>query len=573
MKQLRLFRKIQSKFAHALGINQDRKKQLSIELSEAATLKDFVYWLQIFFSAGIATLGLVLNSPAVIIGAMLISPLMGPILSAGLALATGDLILGIRAVLNITLSSLAAIAFAVFLVALLPFKEMTAEISARTAPNTLDLFVALFSGAIGSIATCREEKGIVTSIPGVAIAVALMPPLCVTGYGIGLALSFNFTQGIDTALGGGLLFLTNLFAITFMAMLAFLLLRIDTANVRKALEEWRLTDSENVFVDRIIQTIPALENARILRNVPFRVLMILIPLLVIIIPLSSSFSKLKNEITQQQSENQTKQIALGIWKERYEKSTEGAARSFVDSISISEINGKVGVTLRIFDNDAYSEAEKKEYVRLLASALNMAPVSIDFQLIEIPTSARARSTFEETPREVSIAEIQANFVQKGNSALANLPFPSNAKLINYDFITSRNGKLILRGWYLSANEMSIDAKDLIAQSVRQSLKVPSAETELVFVSSVSSPLSFNGNGSQLSNTDALEVAAKFMTALEKLRLNVSLKKINGNGQEILEKRKTAILDFLSTRWKISAERISFTEGEDESRFYLSSAES
>ena len=56
---------------------------------------------------------------------------------------------------------------------------------ARTAPNTLDLVIALFSGAIGSVATCKEVKGVVTSIPGVAIAVALMPPLCVVGYGIG----------------------------------------------------------------------------------------------------------------------------------------------------------------------------------------------------------------------------------------------------------------------------------------------------------------------------------------------------------------------------------------------------
>ena len=137
------------------------------------------------FSAGIATLGLALNSPAVIIGAMLISPLMGPILASGLALATGDFVLGTRAVVNLALSCLAAIAFAVLLVALLPFKEVTAEIAARTQPNTLDLVIALFSGAVGSIAVCKEVKGVVTSIPGVAIAVALMPPLCVVGYGIG----------------------------------------------------------------------------------------------------------------------------------------------------------------------------------------------------------------------------------------------------------------------------------------------------------------------------------------------------------------------------------------------------
>jgi uncharacterized hydrophobic protein (TIGR00271 family) len=196
-------------FADHLGVDQERKELLYVDLSSAPTLRDATHWLQILFAAGIAILGLVLNSPAVIIGAMLISPLMGPILSAGLALATGDVILGIRSVINLALSCLGAIIFAVLLVGLLPFKEMTAEIEARTQPTTLDLVVALFSGAIGSIATCRQVKGVVTSIPGVAIAVALMPPLCVVGYGVGYAFSVNGSDGMAIARGGGLLFLTN----------------------------------------------------------------------------------------------------------------------------------------------------------------------------------------------------------------------------------------------------------------------------------------------------------------------------------------------------------------------------
>ncbi|MEP6703961.1 MAG: DUF389 domain-containing protein, partial [Acidobacteriota bacterium] len=215
-------------FARAVGVSDERKSALFIDLSRAATLKDIVYWLQIFFSAGIATLGLVLNSPAVIIGAMLISPLMNPILASGLALATGEIVLGLRAFFNLFLSCLAAIGFAVFLVIILPFREMTTEIAARMQPNVLDLIIALFSGAVGSVAICRDLKGVVTSIPGVAIAVALMPPLCVVGYGIGLMLSFDTVTGWRIASGGGLLFLTNLVAITLMATIVFLALRIDT---------------------------------------------------------------------------------------------------------------------------------------------------------------------------------------------------------------------------------------------------------------------------------------------------------------------------------------------------------
>lgn len=147
-------------FANRLGVGRERKEHIYIDLSKSATLFDPAYWLQIIFAAGIATLGLILNSPAVIIGAMLISPLMGPILAAGLALASGDIILGLRAVANLAMSCVVAALFAILLVTLLPFKEMTNEIAARTQPNTLDLVVALFSGAIGSIATCKEVKGL-----------------------------------------------------------------------------------------------------------------------------------------------------------------------------------------------------------------------------------------------------------------------------------------------------------------------------------------------------------------------------------------------------------------------------
>ena len=86
--------RLRDRFANSLGVRPERKEEIYIDISKSATLLDPAYWLQILFAAGIATLGLILNSPAVIIGAMLISPLMGPILAAGLSLAAGDVILG-----------------------------------------------------------------------------------------------------------------------------------------------------------------------------------------------------------------------------------------------------------------------------------------------------------------------------------------------------------------------------------------------------------------------------------------------------------------------------------------------
>src|SRR5438046_852123 len=114
-----------------LGITPESRVSVYSRVSEASG-PTLMYWLELLFSAGIATLGLVLNSPAVVIGAMLISPLMGPIIAAGLSLAAGDLYLGLKSALSLLASIAVAISFSAALVWLLPFHSPTAEILART---------------------------------------------------------------------------------------------------------------------------------------------------------------------------------------------------------------------------------------------------------------------------------------------------------------------------------------------------------------------------------------------------------------------------------------------------------
>src|SRR5581483_8027583 len=160
--------------------------------------------------------------------AMLISPLMGPIMAAGLSLAAGDLYLGIKAVINLLVSIAVSIAFSGFLAWLLPFHSATPEILARTNPNLLDLGIALLSGLAGSVVVCRGANDGATALPGVAIAVALMPPLCTMGFGLGSALNLQIMGG------AGLLFLTNLVAIVASAFLVFLLVGMSTPEVHEA---------------------------------------------------------------------------------------------------------------------------------------------------------------------------------------------------------------------------------------------------------------------------------------------------------------------------------------------------
>lgn len=136
----------------------------------------------------IASVGLNVNSTAVIIGAMLISPLMGPIVGAGFALGTYDFNLLRKSIKNLLIATAVSLVVSSFYFYLSPFKDVQSEILSRTAPNIYDVLIAFFGGLVGAIATTRVEKG--NPIPGVAIATALMPPLCTAGYGLA---TFNFS--------------------------------------------------------------------------------------------------------------------------------------------------------------------------------------------------------------------------------------------------------------------------------------------------------------------------------------------------------------------------------------------
>lgn len=138
-------------------------------------------WVLIF-AIFIASLGLNVNSTAVIIGAMLISPLMGPIMGIGMGLAINDFEFLQKAIRNYLFAAAVGLATSTLYFVVTPLNEAHSELLARTSPNFYDVLIAFFGGLAGIIATSSKLKGNV--IPGVAIATALMPPLCTGGYGL-----------------------------------------------------------------------------------------------------------------------------------------------------------------------------------------------------------------------------------------------------------------------------------------------------------------------------------------------------------------------------------------------------
>lgn len=206
---------------------------------------DAVYFAMLIFACLIALMGLLLNSPAVIIGAMLISPLMGPILACGLALTTAEWSLGKKAVRNLALSIGEVVLIATVATHLSPLRETTPEILARTNPNLMDLLIAFFSGLAGTVALASRRTAF-TILPGVAIATAVMPPLATVGYGIG-------TRQWTVAGGAFMLFFTNFTAIVLSASLVFLLVGFRPQAERlgeshRLLIRWRIAIAAGVLV-------------------------------------------------------------------------------------------------------------------------------------------------------------------------------------------------------------------------------------------------------------------------------------------------------------------------------------
>lgn len=188
---------------------------------ETSSSPGFDYFLMVVLSCSIATFGLITDSPAVIIGAMLVAPLMSPILGISLATVGGKDVMfrkaGVALIEGVILALLLSILWG-WIARILPFGylvQLPHEVLIRTRPNPLDLWIALAGGAAAAYALAQPRLS--ATLPGVAIATALMPPVCTVGIGISMGNS-------SVILGASLLFITNLVTISFAGILVFLAL-------------------------------------------------------------------------------------------------------------------------------------------------------------------------------------------------------------------------------------------------------------------------------------------------------------------------------------------------------------
>ncbi len=226
------------------NLNEDRanERETIEEIKRGVPFRGANLWILIF-AIMVCSIGLDVNSTAVVIGAMLISPLMGPIMGIGLGVGINDLQLIVRALKNLGIAVIISVLTSALYFWISPLDQAQSELLARTQPTLWDVLIALFGGLAGIVAGSRREKS--NAIPGVAIATALMPPLCTAGFGLATGTWHFF-------FGAFYLFFINS---VFISLATFLIVRFLRFHPKEFLDPKRETKVKRYITVFVILTI------------------------------------------------------------------------------------------------------------------------------------------------------------------------------------------------------------------------------------------------------------------------------------------------------------------------------
>lgn len=427
------------------------------QIFAASEIGNLTYWLEIFFAAGIATFGLVESSPAVIIGAMLVSPLMGPIMGTGLALAVGDLYLGIKAVLNLVASSAVSIGFSALLVWILPFHSATSEILSRTKPNLLDMGIALLSGLAGSVVVSRGSGDGVTALPGVAIAVALMPPLCTMGFGLGSGANLEIMDG------AGLLFLTNIVAIIASAFLVFSLVGLNTSEVQAVMLASRKED----FLSHVFSHGPLKRMLSTGGRPRWRILMIVLLLAAIAVPLRRALLEVTGEtLTRGAVQGELKRLA---------------SPDILVSQQVSVL--KDSIVIRLISTAPIPEAKvaqaRKDLMRRTGKDVQITVEAVASKRELASVMERLARPAPIIAKEKTIGELQKDLVDRVRPALQDIWPSADAPIHDFAVALGDPAGISINVTYDAAQDLGNVPLKMVEHNLQTSLGIPTLKLTAV----------------------------------------------------------------------------------------------
>jgi uncharacterized hydrophobic protein (TIGR00271 family) len=456
-----------------LGVEDWDRPAIFQESANTATDNRLPYWAVLTLSGAIATLGLALDSAAVVIGAMLVAPLLAPVVGLALSLAIGDGRLAVQTGAIVLGSTLVVILVGAALTYALPFHTITLEISARTRPTTLDLVIAVFSGLVGAVVTVARRSRLSAAIPGVAIAVALIPPLAVAGFGIGVG------RG-ELIRGSLLLYGANLAGIVLSGMAVFLLVGMHRPEVLDTAGTWHReaqTHGIAAWADRIRWV----RSLGVFRSVWARVGLVFSFAMLLGFPLSETLAQITRET-------------------RVERAVREAEREVFDEPGRASVlgrqvvigGGRTQVYLRVATTEWFGDEERDEFERL-ATARAGEPVRLSLeqlpargddvtQLVDLlPGHAPRPVRPPPPPTATRLPDLLATVRERLDQVVEVLAVPAGVDVIETELTVHRAGREVARITYSASEPMVPQAEEMLRVQLRRAMDIPELEVELRFV--------------------------------------------------------------------------------------------
>ena len=397
-----------------------------------------------------------------------------------------------------------------------------------------------------------------------------MPPLCVVGYGLGLGLSLDPVAGLQIARGGGLLFLTNLTAITFTAMIVFLAVHIDTLPLQSQISQWHHQDPESHWIPKVLDRLPVSNTLQVIGSLPSRFMVILIPVLLLFIPLNQAFGRLQQEVIAKDQENQINQVATQLWRQDFADFESEEPRSYLSTLSSQEQDGQLTLRLAVFTRKIYSAEEQYVYRQQVASRLGRSVESVRLQLTQIPTVSSVtqlieqdRQLLQQPPPSPSppptIAETQDTFIERVELVVRPIELPDPAQSLGYQMTTGSDGSSQLKLLYLSPREIDRDAQSLLIADIANRLNLANLKVVLERVPTEPGVLTFDldQRTPQPASLGVLERIGSLLQQQPNLQLDLFATSEALEPSDIAQTRVQTIRTLLQTQWAIPAERVRF----------------
>jgi len=495
------------KIPHSLNITRGDKIQMFEKIDSDSNYRSYPYWIFIISSCGIATFGLVTNSPAVIIGAMLVSPLMSPITGIGLSIAINDLYLGIKSILTIVFSITIAVLTSALITSALPLGEPTAEILGRTNPTALDLFIALFCGIVAGFSSVRSRGEVVLAsvAPGAAIGVALMPPLCVVGYGLGSGVNWTMMWG------GFLLFLTNLFAIILTTSLFYSVVYRKINNAQLILDATASREVNEPIYHKVVNH-PLFLQLNSIKPTRKRFLYPAALILLVSYPLTSSFLYLKEKEELRQFINgrfSTKEgVTLLKGPERLLYTRDAVTGSII--FSAGQINSVE------FEKELNTTIAKK--FPKFKPSISLIRVAGESDLKAISLTQPQKLAFEDDPNMLydAVKDRHASDLVKRAFDLVHLRFPEEAgTFIGVRILFDTHGMNTILIDY-AGKRLSDESRSILSSTLQNDLSALKGSPVEISIERLSAEQNYYGCRRSFPETKVLE---RLATLIERLKMN------------------------------------------------------